>query len=98
MSIHFDEKGKFFTPVITKEPIPVMIQTVMHRITGNIYVRPEERIKDELDRADTFLAITEATILDLSGQEIFSTAFITINRQHIIWIFPLADLIPPKAA
>jgi len=98
MSTHFDEKGKFFTPVITKEPVPVMIQTVMHRINGNIYVRPEERIKDELDRADTFLAITEATILDLAGQEIFSADFITVNRQHIIWILPVADLKLSKAA
>ena len=98
MSTHFDEKGKFFTPVITKEPVPVIIQTVLHRINGNIYVRPEDRIKDELDRADAFLAITEATIFDLMGQEIFSADFITVNRYHIIWILPVADLQPSKAA
>jgi hypothetical protein len=92
MGIQFDEKGKFFTPVITKEPVPVIIQTVLHRITGNFYVRPEERIKDELDRAEVFLAITDATISDLNGQEIFSGDFITVNRHHIIWILPVADL------
>jgi hypothetical protein len=98
MSTHFDEKGKFFTPVITKEPIPVVIQTVLQRINGNIYIRPEERIKDELDRSDVFLAITDATIFDLAGQEIYSADFITVNRQHIIWVLPVADLKPSKAA
>jgi hypothetical protein len=92
MGTHFDEKGKFFTPVITKEPIAVIIQTVTHRIVGNIHIRPEERIKDELDRPESFLAITDAKILDQNGQEINSAAFISVNRQHIIWVLPVAEL------
>jgi hypothetical protein len=92
MTTHFDEKGKFFTPVITKEPFAVIIQTVMHRITGKIHIRPDERIKDELDRPELFLAITDARIFDLNGQEISSAAFISINRQQIIWVLPVAEL------
>ncbi len=92
MGTHFDEKGKFFTPVITKEPVAVIIQTVTHRITGNIHIRPEERIKDELDRDNVFVAVTEATVFDLGGQALHSAAFITVNRQQIVWVLPVAEL------
>jgi hypothetical protein len=92
MTTYFDEKGKIFTPVIAKEPVAVIVQTVMHRITGNIHIHPEERIKDELDRPEAFLAVTEAKVFNTDGQEIHSAAFISINRQHIIWVLPLADL------
>jgi hypothetical protein len=46
-----DEKGKIFTEVVTKLPVVVMIQTVIHRLHGNIHIRPDERLKAELDRA-----------------------------------------------
>jgi hypothetical protein len=51
----------------------------------------EERIKDELDRNELFLAVTDAKIFDAGGQEISSAAFITINRQHIIWVIPVSE-------
>ena len=50
MSIHYDEKGKFFTSVISKEPIFVEIQTITHRIEGNIYKRPDDRVKEAVNR------------------------------------------------
>jgi len=45
-----DEKGKIFTEVVTKLPVPIMMQTTTHRVLGNIHVRPDQRLKDELDR------------------------------------------------
>ena len=36
MTIHFDEKGKFYTDVISKNPVPSTIQTSNHKIEGNV--------------------------------------------------------------
>jgi len=41
MTIHFDDKGKFYTEVISKKPIRSTIQTITHRLEGNIYVKSD---------------------------------------------------------
>jgi hypothetical protein len=92
MVMHFDEKGKFFTPVINKHPVSVIIQTINHRITGNIHIRPEDRIKDELDRDEGFLAVTDAVIQDTEGKEIASSQFVSVNRQQIVWVLPVEEI------
>ena len=50
MSLEFNEKGKYFTDIISKVAVPAVIQTVMHRIEGSVHIRMDERVKDELDR------------------------------------------------
>jgi hypothetical protein len=91
MSIRFDDKGKFFTDVVAKESIPVIIQTPTNRIQGMIHVRPGSRLKDEINQSEPFFAVTEATIFDLSGEEQFHCEFMAINREHIIWLMPLDE-------
>lgn len=91
MSIHYDEKGKIFTEIIAKDPIPAIIQTPTHRIYGNVYVRQGDRLIDELVAANEFLAITDATVLNLDGEVAFKTKFMTINRSYIVWIFPESE-------
>ncbi len=88
MTMHFDEKGKFFTEVVTKNPIPVMIQTLTHRIHGYIYVRPGERLKDELDQSYQFVAITDAVVYGSSDDELSRAEFMIVNIDQIIWIVP----------
>ncbi len=95
MVTQFDEKGKFFTRVITKRPVNVVIQTPTHRIQGQVHVRPDERLKDELDQTGAFLAVTEATVYDVSGEQvILCTHFLALQVQQIIWITPLEELTP----
>lgn len=88
MSIHFDEKGKFYTEMVTKDAVPVILQTPIHRIRGNIYVRPGERIKDQINQEEDFIAVTEAVLLDATGEELYRTDFLLVNRAHLIWLFP----------
>jgi len=88
MSIHYDEKGKFFTDVILKEAVPVIIQTHTNRIRGNIYVRPGERIKDQINLEDMFLAVTDAILYDLTGEELYRSDFLLVNREQLIWLMP----------
>ena len=88
----FDEKGKIFTNVVSKVPIEVIIQTVSARIHGEIHVKPDERLKDELNQSEQFLAVTNAKILDQEGNPPYESQFLTINKNQIIWIIPEGDL------
>lgn len=88
MSTHYDEKGKFFTDIISKKDIPVTIQTAQNTIEGVVHIRRGERLKDELNESEQFLAVTNAVIFDIQGVEIHRVDFMAINRNHIIWMFP----------
>jgi len=92
MTIRFDDKGKFFTDVVSKEAIPVLIQTVPHRIQGVIYVLPGERLKDGLNAEDEFVAVTDARVYDPLGKLLFYSTFLAVRRDHISWIAPLSDI------
>lgn len=92
MTIHYDEKGKFFTDVITKDSVPSIIQTLTHRIEGCIHVRQDQRTKEALDKADDFVAITDAKVLNRRGEILYETHFIAINREHIVWMVPIHEL------
>ena len=88
MTIRFDDKGKFFTEVISKEAVPVIIQTLTHRIQGRIHVRPGERLKDAINQAEPFFAVTEATILNATGETLYHSDFLAVHREQIIWMVP----------
>ena len=92
MKASFDEKGKIFTEVVKKRPVNVHIQTSKHLIRGKFHVRLNERIKDELDRPDTFVALTDAEIHDLKGGLLYSCSFLTVNRLDIVWLFQDDDV------
>lgn len=96
MYSQIDEKGKIFTPVITKKPIRATIQTTTHLIHGDIHVRPEERVKDALQQEDFFLAVTDAVIYSNDHQELYRCKFITVNQAHIIWLLPDDEIIKPS--
>lgn len=89
MSIDFNDKGKYFTDVISKVAIPAVIQTVAHRIEGSIHVRVDERVKNELDRVDEpFLAVTDAKVFSADGSVLYQAAFMTVARSQIVWVIP----------
>lgn len=94
MYTQFDEKGKIFTPVVTKKPVSVIIQTTSHRIQGCVHIKPDERLKDSLERDEQYLAVTDAVIFD-GQQELYRANFITINQAQIVWIIPADDLQDP---
>jgi hypothetical protein len=96
MTIEFDDNGKFYTDIIPKTPIPAMIQTVTHRIHGNIHVGPERRIKDELDMAEKFIAITDAVVYLSDGQVLFQAGFLALQRDKIVWVVPDNELSEPS--
>jgi hypothetical protein len=88
----FDEKGKLFTNIVQKTPVPATIQTLTHRIHGEVYMKPDERLKDELNRSEQFLAVTNASILNDQGEAAFVCKFLTLNKNQIVWLIPDKDL------
>jgi hypothetical protein len=97
MTIHFDEKGKFFTDVIRKEAIPSVVQTMTNVIRGKIHVMPGRRFKDEINRLEDFFAITEAVIYNAAGKELYRCEFMVASRDKIVWIFPEQELPKPDS-
>ncbi len=86
--IRYDEKGKFFTNFVSKNAVLAIVQTSRYRIRGEIHVRMGDRVKDELDRPEQFLAVTNAAIYDENDTLLFEREFVSINRDHIIWVIP----------
>lgn len=91
MSYEYNDKGKVFTEVIHKDAIAVTIQTTTNRIEGNIHIRKGGRMKDELDRDEAFLAVTDAKVFSNSGVVVAQGDFISVSRSQIVWIIPGDD-------
>ena len=88
MTFEYDEKGKIFTDIVSKVSIPATIQTTTHLIRGQLHVRRNQRIKDELDIDENFLAVTDVTVLAPDGQTLFQAPFLAVRRSHIVWVIP----------
>lgn len=91
MTIEYDEKGKFYTDVITKLPIACLIQTTTHLMRGFVHVRQGERFKNELEREEAFLAVTNASILGSDKEVLYTAPFMAISRTQIVWVMPAED-------
>ena len=88
MVTQYDDKGKFFTQVVSKHPVPVTIQTLENLIKGTLHIKPNLRVKDELNGQERFIAVTDAVVYNDRNEEIFRTSFLVINTDHIIWLVP----------
>jgi len=86
MTIEYDDKGKYYTDIVKKLPVPVVIQTVTHLVRGSVHVREGERLKNELERAETFLAVTQASVYGAEDKVLFTIPFMAIQRAQIVWI------------
>ncbi len=92
MTFEYDEKGKFYTNVVSKVAVPALVQTTHQLIRGMMHIRQGERVKDELDRDEFFLAITEASVFASDGTTVLHGApFLAVRRDQIVWIIPLGD-------
>jgi hypothetical protein len=98
MTIEYDEKGKIFTEIISKVPIQATIQTTTHLMRGRLHVRRDQRIKDELDINENFIALTDVSVLGPDGQTLFQAPFMAVRRSHIVWVIPEQDKTEEKVS
>jgi hypothetical protein len=91
MVLEYDDKGKFYTDIISKDRILSHIQTQASYIRGFVHVRRGERLSDEINQDLHFIAVTNAEIYDLQGKMLYTSEFLAINRQHIVWLMPIEE-------
>ncbi len=91
MNFHVNEKGKYFTARVSKEPTITVIRTIDQLIVGDVYTRPDQRLKDELNSdRERFLAVTDASVYDVTGQELlFKSSFLLVSYEHIVFLSPV---------
>ena len=91
MDLRIDDKGKYYTQRVIKDMLPAFIRTAEQVIVGNIYMRPERRLKDELNEdATKFLAITDVRVYDAGTEQLlYHSAIMMISYAHIIMVSPL---------
>ena len=88
MSIEYDEKGKIYTNVVRKKAVAAMLQTTTHLIHGTLHIRQDQRVKDELDLDESFLALTNVSVLGMDGKPIHQVPFLAVRRSQIVWVIP----------
>lgn len=93
MTVEYDEKGKYYTDVISKDVILAQIQTQTHTIRGYVHVRKGERLSDEINSDNVFLAVTNVEICNMAGEILFTSKFLAINRDLIVWLMPIDELL-----
>jgi hypothetical protein len=91
MTIEYDEKGKFYTDVVAKLPVSCLIQTTTHLMRGFVHVRQGERFKNELEREEIFLAVTNVNILGANDEVLYTSPFMAVKRSQIVWVMPAVD-------
>ncbi len=98
MNYEYDNKGKVFTEVISKDLIDVLVQTTKHLIRGTIHVRQDKRLQDELDNGRSIIALTEASVLDAEGKTLYQSDFLALQREQIVWVISEEDDIEDKGS
>jgi hypothetical protein len=94
MEVRVDEKGKYFTPRIVKDAVSAFVRTPDRVIVGSIYVRPGNRLTDELN-TDTapFLPITDARVYDAQSETLlYRAGLVMLAYREIVLIGELDSL------
>ena len=88
MSARYDERGKFTPDIIQKEDVPVVIQTMTNIIRGKIHILPGLRTKDQLNQFEQFFTVTDASVYNPAGKEIFRCKFMLVGLDKTVWVIP----------
>src|SRR4051812_48682863 len=98
MVTRIDDNGKTFTDRVRKERIAALVQTATHQVRGIVFCDAELRLKDELNGSqEHFIAMADAEILSSDGKVLQRTPFLTLNKQHIVWLMPIEPADGSKA-
>lgn len=94
MEVRIDEKGKFFTPRITKDAVTAFVRTPGKVIVGSVYVRPGNRLTDELNGdPSSFLPVTSARVYRADDESfLLQTSFLLVAYRDILLIGELDAL------
>jgi hypothetical protein len=90
-----DEKGKFFTAHVTKLRLPITVCVGNWIVEGTVHLKSDNRLKDELNDGETFIAITQARVWETdSDKPLYEPEVLIVHKNQIIWIFPRESTAP----
>ncbi|HLD93101.1 MAG TPA: hypothetical protein VI703_02735, partial [Anaerolineales bacterium] len=59
---------------------------------GALHKRSDNRMIDKLNKAEMFIPITDAVVMDVDGKtELLRSDFLALNRKEIIWLVELGE-------
>lgn len=89
MDYRVDPKGKVFTTHITKRSQAAIVCIGNLVIQGIVHLTPDNRLKDELNGNEEFIAITHAQVFQMGVEKpMFETPTLIVNKKQINWLFP----------
>lgn len=95
MDFRVDAKGKYFTTHVSKQSVAVVARVQDSIVHGTVHLSPDNRLKDELNGSETFLAVTNAEVWEVNGTHpLYSTEVLMLNKNQIAWIFPRETVQP----
>ena len=80
---------------VDKELAKVVIITEQLKIVGVVHTLPQERMPDFMDNSSSpYLPVTDASVYNLpDGSLIQKTNFLSINRNDVVVIFPVSEIV-----
>ena len=97
MDYRVDPKGKVFTTHITKRNLAVVIGLGAHIIHGTVYLMADNRLKDELNNGEQFIAVTDAQVFQPGvASPLYASPVLIINKEQIAWILPQEPTLPSE--
>ena len=72
----------------SEDKMKVTIFTGTYRISGVIELFQGARLTDYLVEAGSFIAVTNAEVLDRDNQKVLTSSFLSVNRDNIEIILP----------
>ena len=80
----------------TQETTEVMILTTTYSIQGRIALVTGARLTDQIKQAGDFIAVSNAVVSDLKGNELFQASLVAIRKINIEMISPKHTWLPKK--
>ena len=73
---------------VKKNAVPCTIMTTAGLIEGELHKRGPQRIMDELNASDSFIAVTNAKIQLGEPDKVLGTDFLVLRGDQIVWVRP----------
>ncbi len=93
MDYRFDEKGKYYTMHVNKRTTAVLVFAQGLLISGTMHLVLDNRVKDELNGGERYVALTHAQVRELgSGKIVVENETVILNKDQIVWIIPHEEI------
>jgi hypothetical protein len=90
-----DDTDKFFTAHVTTLHLPVTACIGNWIVEGTAHLKGDNRLKDELNDGETFIAFTQARVWEMGSQKLaYEIDVLIVHKNQIVWIFPRKSAAP----